>query len=52
LNQGVWRNYTPNLRRNDAIEIPVLTRSPKPGHWVHHDQLEIFLNETTKFLAG
>jgi pimeloyl-ACP methyl ester carboxylesterase len=24
---------------------------PSAGHWVHHDQLEVFLNETVSFLA-
>jgi hypothetical protein len=23
----------------------------RAGHWLHHDQLEIFLRETKKFLA-
>ena len=29
-----------------------LVKVPGAGHWVHHDQLEIFLDETRKFLAG
>ncbi|HLJ90138.1 MAG TPA: alpha/beta hydrolase [Candidatus Angelobacter sp.] len=29
-----------------------LIRVPKAGHWVHHDQLDLFLEETTSFLAG
>jgi len=28
-----------------------LIRVPRAGHWLHHDQLEIFLTETRKFLA-
>ena len=28
-----------------------LVKVPGAGHWVHHDQLEIFLKETTSFLA-
>ena len=28
-----------------------LIRVPGAGHWVHHDQLELFLRETKKFLA-
>ncbi len=28
-----------------------LLNVPKAGHWVHHDQLEIFLREVRKFLA-
>ncbi len=28
-----------------------LVKVPNAGHWVHHDQLEVFLAETRKFLA-
>ncbi len=28
-----------------------LVRVPNAGHWVHHDQLKIFLEETLKFLT-
>jgi pimeloyl-ACP methyl ester carboxylesterase len=28
-----------------------LVRVPAAGHWLHHDQLELFLAETRKFLA-
>ncbi|HEU4428899.1 MAG TPA: alpha/beta hydrolase [Myxococcota bacterium] len=28
-----------------------LLNVPNAGHWVHHDQLEVFLRETMKFLA-
>jgi pimeloyl-ACP methyl ester carboxylesterase len=28
-----------------------LVKVEKAGHWVHHDQLEIFLQETKRFLA-
>jgi pimeloyl-ACP methyl ester carboxylesterase len=34
------------LRNNRLIKVP------KAGHWVHHDQLDLFLKETTEFLAG
>ena len=34
--------WVPNVR---------LIRVPRAGHWLHHDQLEIFLTETRKFLA-
>lgn len=29
-----------------------LLNVPKAGHWVHHDQLEVFLREVRKFLLG
>lgn len=29
-----------------------LVRVPGAGHWLHHDQLELFLSETKKFLCG
>jgi pimeloyl-ACP methyl ester carboxylesterase len=29
-----------------------LLNVPKAGHWVHHDQLEIFLRDVRKFLVG
>jgi len=35
------------LAIRDHRLIPV----PNAGHWVHHDQLDLFLRETTSFLA-
>jgi pimeloyl-ACP methyl ester carboxylesterase len=35
-----------------AIGNRRIVKVDQAGHWVHHDQLEIFLAETKKFLAG
>jgi pimeloyl-ACP methyl ester carboxylesterase len=37
-------------RRKMAIRDCRLVRVQNAGHWVHHDQLDIFLRETTAFL--
>ena len=34
-----------------AIRDHRVVRVEKAGHWLHHDQLEVFLTETKKFLA-
>jgi pimeloyl-ACP methyl ester carboxylesterase len=39
-----------NDPRVNAIQNCRLVKVPKAGHWVHHDQLELFLKETTGFL--
>jgi pimeloyl-ACP methyl ester carboxylesterase len=41
-----------NDPRVKAIRNGRMIKVPKAGHWVHHDQLELFLKETTEFLAG
>ena len=38
--------------RVKAIRNSRLIKVPHAGHWVHHDQLDLFLKETTEFLAG
>lgn len=40
---------TTDPRRN-AIHNARLIEVPNAGHWVHHDQLDVFLRETTAFL--
>ena len=37
--------------RASVIRNSKLVKVDQAGHWVHHDQFEIFLNETKKFLA-
>ncbi len=37
--------------RTSALRDYRVVRVPKAGHWVHHDQLDLFLTETRKFLA-
>ena len=36
--------------RRGAIRNGRLVKVPDAGHWVHHDQLDLFLRETTAFL--
>jgi pimeloyl-ACP methyl ester carboxylesterase len=38
--------------RASVIPNSRLVKVDKAGHWVHHDQLEIFLRETKSFLAS
>jgi pimeloyl-ACP methyl ester carboxylesterase len=40
-----------NDPRVTALRNCQLVEVPKAGHWVHHDQLNLFLKETTEFLA-
>ena len=40
-----------NDPRVAAMQHCRLIKVPKAGHWVHHDQLDLFLKETTEFLA-
>ena len=41
-----------NDPRVKAIKNCRLVKVEKAGHWVHHDQLELFLRETKAFLEG
>jgi pimeloyl-ACP methyl ester carboxylesterase len=38
--------------RYQAVADRRLIKVANAGHWVHHDQLSLFLRETTAFLAG
>jgi len=46
-----WAPDPEKDRRAAPIKNHRLVKVPNAGHWVHHDQLEIFLEETKKFLA-
>jgi pimeloyl-ACP methyl ester carboxylesterase len=35
-----------------ALRDLQIVKVDRAGHWVHHDQLEVFLYETRKFLEG
>jgi pimeloyl-ACP methyl ester carboxylesterase len=37
--------------RRVAIRNARLLKVPNAGHWVHHDQLDLFLRETAAFLS-
>lgn len=41
-----------NDRRLKVMPNCRLVTVAKAGHWVHHDQLELFLKETSEFLKG
>lgn len=41
-----------NDRRLKVMPNCLLVTVAKAGHWVHHDQLELFLKETSEFLKG
>jgi pimeloyl-ACP methyl ester carboxylesterase len=46
-----WAQDPEKDGRASVIKNHRLVKVPNAGHWVHHDQLEIFLTETKKFLA-
>ncbi|HMV82929.1 MAG TPA: alpha/beta hydrolase [Blastocatellia bacterium] len=46
-----WAQDPEKDNRAAVIKNHKLIKVPNAGHWVHHDQLELFLTETKKFLA-
>ncbi len=46
-----WAQDPDEDQRASLIKNSRLVKVDRAGHWVHHDQLEIFLSETKKFLA-
>jgi pimeloyl-ACP methyl ester carboxylesterase len=46
-----WAQDPEKDGRASVIKNHKLVKVPNAGHWVHHDQLEVFLTETKKFLA-
>jgi pimeloyl-ACP methyl ester carboxylesterase len=51
LGRGGRESHPESDWRSQAIKNHRLVKVPNAGHWVHHDQLEIFLAETKIFLA-
>jgi pimeloyl-ACP methyl ester carboxylesterase len=46
-----WASDPEKDGRATALKDYRLVNVPDAGHWLHHDQLELFLRETTRFLA-
>src|SRR5262245_31854433 len=46
-----WATDPETDRRAQVIKNHRLVKVPKAGHWVHHDQLQVFLEETMRFLG-
>ncbi|MEP7337121.1 MAG: alpha/beta hydrolase [Acidobacteriota bacterium] len=46
-----WAQDPEKDGRASVIKNHKLIKVPNAGHWVHHDQLELFLTATKKFLA-
>jgi pimeloyl-ACP methyl ester carboxylesterase len=46
-----WASDPVKDRRIEAFSNARLVNVAKAGHWVHHDQLDVFLREVRKFLA-
>lgn len=47
-----WASDPEKDGRIKAFQNATLVNVPRAGHWVHHDQLDIFLNEVRAFLRG
>ena len=46
-----WASDPVKDRRIEAFSNARLVNVAKAGHWVHHDQLDVFLREVRKFIA-
>lgn len=46
-----WAKDPEEDGRTAPLKSYKLIRVPNAGHWVHHDQLELFLRETRRFLS-
>ena len=47
-----WASDPEKDGRATAFRHYELVNVPEAGHWVHHDQLEVFLRESRRFLAS
>jgi len=47
-----WASDPEKDGRAKALKNYRLINVPNAGHWLHHDQLELFLRETKEFLAA
>jgi pimeloyl-ACP methyl ester carboxylesterase len=47
-----WASDPEKDGRAQALKDYRLVNVPNAGHWLHHDQLELFLEETTRFLSA
>jgi pimeloyl-ACP methyl ester carboxylesterase len=45
-----WASDPETDDRASAIQNRRVVKVANAGHWVHHDQLDVFLDETGRFL--
>jgi pimeloyl-ACP methyl ester carboxylesterase len=50
--QGDGQDDPDNDPQAAAIRKKTIVKVDQAGHWLHHDQLALFLRETKKFLAA
>lgn len=47
-----WASYPPDDGRDQHFKTASFIKVPEASHWVHHDQLDVFMTHVRRFLAA